>query len=90
MAKQQRTNDGLVDEYDPAEWCGLKKSELQALDRLARYNLDGKAYSHFKTVQKHMPRLQALGLAGNDNLATEKGKELVRKLARMIFEDHGL
>jgi hypothetical protein len=88
MAKQRMTSDGLVDEYDPAEWCGLSKSELGALDRLARYT---GAYAHFKTVQKHMSRLIALGLAeGTNNTATEKGKELVRKLARMTFEDHGL
>lgn len=81
----------IKDEYDPAEWLGMSKGELAALDRLARYNLDGKAYSGFKTVQKHMPRLIALGVASaNPYVATEKGKELVRKLARWYLEDHGI
>lgn len=76
-----------MDEYDPREWEGLRKQQLQALFYIGRYTDAVKA---FKIAAKHLPLLVEKGLATTEGKLTTKGEEVNVRLNREMLADYGL
>lgn len=76
-----------MDGYDPQEWEGLKKQQLQALFYLGRYV---RATKTFKVAAKHLHLLIQRGLATSEEKLTAKGEEMYARLCREMLADYGL